>query len=105
MPIFSLHRNEKYWHNPLIFDPDRFLPEKIGTSYKNYYMPFSLGPRNCIGMKYAMISMKVTLATLIRTFIFKVDKRIQIDEIKLNMDITLSSVEPIEVKIEKRELH
>ncbi|XP_025268592.1 cytochrome P450 4C1-like isoform X2 [Camponotus floridanus] len=104
MPIFSLHRNEKYWHNPLIFDPDRFLPEKIGTSYNNYYMPFGLGPRNCIGMKYAMISMKVTLATLIRTFIFKVDKRIQIDEIKLNMDITLSSVEPIEVKIEKREL-
>ncbi|XP_025270114.1 cytochrome P450 4C1-like [Camponotus floridanus] len=82
LSILSVHRNEKYWHNPLIFDPDRFLPEKIGTSYKNYYMPFSLGPRNCIGMKYAMISIKVILATLIRTFIFKVDKRIQIDEIK-----------------------
>ncbi|XP_025264931.1 cytochrome P450 4g15-like [Camponotus floridanus] len=104
VPILSVHRNEKYWHNPLIFDPDRFLPEKIGTAYNNYYMPFFLGPRNCIGMKYAMILIKVVLATLIRTFIFKVDKRIQIDEIKLNMDVTLSSVEPIEVKIEKREL-
>jgi len=55
-------------------------------------------------MKYAMISMKVLLATLIRTFIFKVDKSIPIDEIKLNLDITLSLVKPIEVKIEKQEL-
>lgn len=56
-------------------------------------------------MKYAMILMKVILATLIRTFTFKVDKNIQIDEIKLDMDILLTSIEPIEVKIEKRELH
>ncbi|CAL1678466.1 unnamed protein product [Lasius platythorax] len=105
IPFMTLHRNEKYWPNPLVFDPDRFLPERIGTSYKRYYMPFSMGPRNCIGMKYAMISMKVMLATVIRTFMFKVDKSIEIDKIKLNMDITLSTVEPIKVKIEKRNLH
>ncbi|CAL1678312.1 unnamed protein product [Lasius platythorax] len=103
--LFVLHRNEKYWPNPLVFDPDRFLPERIGTSYKHYYMPFSMGPRNCIGIKYAMISMKVILATLIRTFMFKVDKSIEIDKIKLNFDLTLSTVEPIKVKIEKRDLH
>ncbi|XP_072745744.1 cytochrome P450 4C1-like [Anoplolepis gracilipes] len=106
--ILTVHRNEKYWPNPLIFNPDRFLPEKTGTSYSNYYMPFSMGPRNCIvfaGMKYAMISIKVILATLIRTFVFKIDKNIQIDKIKLNVDITLSTIEPIIVKIDKRDLH
>ncbi|CAL1688579.1 unnamed protein product [Lasius platythorax] len=102
--LFILHRDEKYWPNPLVFDPDRFLPERIGTSYK-HYMPFSMGPRNCIGINYAMISMKVMLATLIRTFMFKVDKSIEIDKIKLNLDILLSTVEPIKVKIEKRNLH
>ena len=56
-------------------------------------------------MNYAMISMKVILATLIRTFKFKVDKSIPIDEIKLNMDAVLSPVEPLEVKVEKRDLH
>jgi len=50
-----------------------------------------------------MISMKVILATLIRTFVFKVNKSIQINEIKLQMDMTLSPVEPIKVKIEKRD--
>ncbi|CAL1685468.1 unnamed protein product [Lasius platythorax] len=103
MELMTLHRNEKYWPNPLVFDPDRFLPDKIGP-YSNYYMPFSMGPRNCIGMKYAMISTKVILATLIRTFVFKVDQSIQIDKIKLNIDIALHNVEPIKVKIEKRDL-
>ena len=56
-------------------------------------------------MKYAMISMKIILATLIRTFMLKVDKCIEIDKIKLNFDITLSTVEPIKVKIEKRDLY
>ena len=59
----------------------------------------------CLGMKYAMISMKVILATLIRTFIFKVDKSISLDKIKLTTDIVLSTVEPIKIKIEKRDLH
>lgn len=46
--LMQMHRNGKYWPNPLMFDPDRFLPEKTNCiSY--YYMPFSDGPRNCIG--------------------------------------------------------
>lgn len=57
MELMTLHRNEKYWPNPLVFDPDRFLPDKIGT-YSNYYMPFSMGPRNCIG-RYEQITKHV----------------------------------------------
>jgi len=49
-----------------------------------------------------MISMKVILTTLIRTFIFKVNKSIEINEIKLQTDIVLSTIEPLKVKIEKR---
>lgn len=51
-----------------------------------------------------MMSMKVVLATLIRTFVFKVDKSIEIDKIKLNVDLVLSAIEPLKVKIEKRDL-
>jgi len=56
-------------------------------------------------MRYAMIAIKVLLAILIRTFVFKVEKSIQINAIKLDMAITLCTVKPIEVIIEKRELH
>ncbi|XP_011702968.1 PREDICTED: cytochrome P450 4C1-like [Wasmannia auropunctata] len=102
--LMQMYRNEKYWSNPLKFDPDRFLPERIKDCHSYYYIPFSDGPRNCIGPKYAMISMKVILATLIRTFAFKVDKSVEINKIKLRTDILLSTVEPLKVRIEKREL-
>ncbi|KAL0101837.1 hypothetical protein PUN28_019170 [Cardiocondyla obscurior] len=99
--IIKLHRNEKYWSNPLTFDPDRFLPENIkNQSY--CYIPFSIGPRNCIGIKYAMISMKVILATMVRTFVFKVNKSIDLKEIKLKSDLTLTVEKPLKVIIEKR---
>ncbi|XP_072763518.1 cytochrome P450 4C1-like isoform X2 [Anoplolepis gracilipes] len=105
MPIIIAHRNEKYWPNPLIFDPDRFLYlKKRKIPYSSYYMPFSMGSRNCIGMNYAMILMKVVLATLIQTFVFKVDQIIPIHKIKLNTDLALSSVLPLKVKIEKRSI-
>jgi len=50
-----------------------------------------------------MISMKVILATLIRTFVFKVNKSIGINEIKLQTDIILSTIEPLKIKIKKRD--
>ncbi|KAG5311951.1 CP4C1 protein, partial [Pseudoatta argentina] len=99
--FIRMHRNEKYWPNPLMFNPDRFLQEKT-NSIPYYYMPFSDGPRNCIGLKYAMISMKVILATLIRTFVFKLNQSIEIDKIKLISDILLSLDKSIKIRIEKR---
>jgi len=56
-----------------------------------------------VGTKYAMISMKVILANLIRTFIFKVNKSIEINEIKLQTNVLLSTTKPLKVRIEKRE--
>lgn len=53
-------------------------------------------------MKYAMISMKVILATLIRTFVFKVDENIKISKIKLKFEVLLAPIKPLKVKIEKR---
>ncbi|KYN38301.1 Cytochrome P450 4C1 [Trachymyrmex septentrionalis] len=100
--LILMNRQEQYWPNPLKFDPDRFLPKRIKDCPSNYHIPFSDGPRNCIGIKYAMISIKVILATLIRTFVFKVDKSIQIRNIKLKTDITLSTVEPLKIRIKKR---
>ncbi|XP_039304763.1 cytochrome P450 4c21-like [Solenopsis invicta] len=102
IPFIQMHRNKKYWPNPLVFDPDRFLPENIKNYHLFYFTPFSDGPRNCIGMRYGMMSMKAILATLIRSFIFKVNETIEIDKIKLNMDIVLSTLEPVKIKLKKR---
>lgn len=43
------YRDERFWVDPLKFDPDRFLPERFENQYQNTYVPFSAGLRNCIG--------------------------------------------------------
>lgn len=57
------------------------------------------------GQKFAMNSMTIILATIIRAFVFKVDKSIQIDKIKLMTDISLDTVDPLKIKIKKREIN
>lgn len=53
--IAELHKNEKYWEFPDVFNPDRFTKEVVPGSY----MPFLDGPHNCIGYKLALIEIKV----------------------------------------------
>lgn len=66
--IFNLHRNPDFFPNPTTFNPDRFFPENASKIYPFSYIPFSAGPRMCIGYRFAMMNMKIFLATIFRNF-------------------------------------
>ncbi|XP_063906177.1 cytochrome P450 4C1-like [Zophobas morio] len=68
IPLPHLHRRPDLWPDPLKFDPDRFLPQEIEKRHRCAFIPFSVGPRNCPGSKYAMLSLKIFLATALRRF-------------------------------------
>ena len=65
IPIYAVHRHHLLWDEPLRFDPTRFAPEAKARRHRCAYMPFSTGPRNCIGASFAMVEGRVMLAALL----------------------------------------
>merc|ERR1719483_859757 len=66
IPICGIHRDPELWENPEQYDPERFTPENKATRHPYAFMPFGQGPRNCIGMRLAMLEMKVALASVLQ---------------------------------------
>jgi cytochrome P450 len=67
----GLHRNATYWPDPHVFNPERFLQQDGSAAPANpAYVPFSKGPRNCIGQELAMIESRIILALTMRLFDF-----------------------------------
>ncbi|XP_070536285.1 leukotriene-B4 omega-hydroxylase 3-like [Ptychodera flava] len=72
--IMSLHHHALVWEDPEIYNPLRFSPENSKDRSPHAFLPFSAGPRNCIGQNFAMNEMKVTTALVLRKFNLAVDE-------------------------------
>nr|BBE49547.1 cytochrome P450 monooxygenase [Adoxophyes honmai] len=75
IPIFAIHRDSRYFPNPLKFDPERFSDENKHNIKPFTYMPFGLGPRNCIGSRFALCEVKVMIYQLLQHMKLEPSKR------------------------------
>lgn len=65
--FYELHRNPKYWPDPDVFDPERFMGDEKKRSMQ-YFYPFGAGPRMCIGSGFAVYEMALAVAHLVRNY-------------------------------------
>jgi cytochrome P450 len=100
LPQFHVHTDERWWDDPLEFDPSRWddTGEPPGDRPEYAYFPFGGGPRHCIGMRFARMELQLALAT--------VAKRVRIvdapDDIEVAVGSTVHPADPVEVTLERR---
>lgn len=97
---FKLHRRDDIYPNPEKFDPDNFLPERTANRHYYAFVPFSAGPRSCVGRKYAMLKLKILLSTILRNY--KIYSDVPEKDFKLQGDIILKRADGFRIRLEPR---
>lgn len=68
LPTWVVHRDGRWWPDPLRFDPDRFATGRQAGRHRYAYLPFGGGPRACIGAQLALVEMTLAVAALVGAF-------------------------------------
>ncbi|XP_075152957.1 cytochrome P450 6g1-like [Haematobia irritans] len=64
--VYGLHYDSKYWPDPKRFNPERFVPENKKSMNHMIYLPFSDGPRHCIGRRLGYLQVKTCVAHMLK---------------------------------------
>ena len=98
VPIQVIHHDEKNHPNPETFDPERFMPDRIGDMDPFTFLGFGYGQRSCPGNRFAILEAKVALASIMLRFEFTkvedgpalIDVTETVDELLATEDILVS---------------
>ncbi len=76
--VAILHRNKKIWGlDADKFDPDRFSRENKSRRHPHAFIGFSNGPRDCVGVKFAYLSLKMVIYKIIRAYRLETDEKFE----------------------------
>ncbi|XP_040836338.1 cytochrome P450 3A6-like [Ochotona curzoniae] len=104
IPVNALHHDPKYWTDPYEFHPERFNKKDKDNINPYIYLPFGAGPRNCIGMRFGLMNIKLALVRLMQNFSFKPCEETQISiPLKVAAHSVIKPEKPIILKVVSRD--
>ncbi|XP_060715974.1 cytochrome P450 3A30-like [Tachysurus vachellii] len=103
IPTYALHRDPDYWTDPETFNPERFTQENKESIEQSAYLPFGLGPRNCIGMRFALVAMKLAVVEILQRFDISLSEEMKVP-LELNTTGFLAPKDPIKLKFTPRKM-
>ncbi|XP_074601655.1 cytochrome P450 4c21-like [Brevipalpus obovatus] len=101
IPVWSIQRCPEYYPNPNSFIPERYTTEGQAGRSPYLYLPFSGGPRGCIGQLYSWFEMKTIMAHILRNFI--IHTPLSYKEFEYCFNFQQKATGPLMVSFEKRE--
>lgn len=101
-PVWHVHHDPQIWPEPFRFNPERFAPAVAKDIHPGAFIPFGIGPKSCIGNRFALLELKAALCKLLRRYEVLPCSRVE-DPIGLIVQtVIIRPKTPIQVKLRHR---
>ncbi|KAL5284336.1 hypothetical protein ACFFRR_006555 [Megaselia abdita] len=101
IPIDALNNDPDLFPDPDKFDPSRFSADEIKKRHPMAWLPFGEGPRNCIGLRFAMMQIRIGLISILKDFEFSTCDRTETPIINNPRSFILAPFNGIFLKVER----
>ncbi|XP_077483043.1 cytochrome P450 3A24-like isoform X2 [Amblyomma americanum] len=75
VPVYAMHHDPEFFPDPEKFIPERFSDDNASSIRPYSYLPFGAGPRNCVGMRLALQTVKLALLHSVHSVEFVATQR------------------------------
>ena len=99
IPIYVLHHDPDAWQDPEKFDPERFRGPAKDARHAFQFLPFGAGPRNCIGMRFALMELKMALVRILMKYKFVASPETQVP-LEIREGITMSAKDGVLIRVQ-----